>query len=124
MMKTKITNIKRLLLMLTCILLAKGGWSQTSVAVLLTGDAQVSPTEYQFDIYLQSSGPGTFELSTHSYGIFFNPAIKNGGTLSVAWVAGSTTLTNAAQQNLLNAASVNATSNQIRIAASCPASAA
>ena len=114
-MKTKVTLLKTLFLVLCCTMFGLKGSAQSSVQVLLKNDVQVSPTELQVDVFLTSGGPGTFELSGHQYGINYNAGIKNGGTITAAWLAGSTQLTNSAQLS----SSINTTANptQIRIAA-------
>jgi len=86
--------------------------------LVIANDAQVSPTEYQFDVYLISAGSGPFELAGHQYGFNYNSAIKNGGTLTASWVAGSSQLSNPAQvQNTINTAS---NPSQIRMASPSP----
>jgi len=111
----KFTISRLLLTWCLCALFGMGSYAQTSVQVVMTNDAQISPTEYQFDIILISTGSSTFQLSGHQYGINYNSGIKNGGTITASWVSGSTQLTNAAQLP----SSINTTSNasQIRIAA-------
>jgi len=120
-MKTNVTLQKSLLLVLCGVLFSIMGYAQTqSVQVLITNDAQVSATQYEFDVYLINTGPVPFELSGHQYGINYNSAIKNGGTLTASWVAGTCQLvrangnSGANQQNT----SINMTSNpsQIRLA--------
>jgi len=115
-MKRNFTSLKACLLLLLLVVFAGNmAFSQTAVQVFLTNDAQVSPTEYQVDVVLVSTGSGTFQLSGHQYGINYNAAIKNGGTITASWVTGSTELTNPAQLP----SSFNTASNpsQIRIAA-------
>ena len=120
-MKTNVTLPKSLLLVLCGVLFSMMGFAQTqSVQVLITNDAQVSSTQYEFDIYLINTGTGTFELSGHQYGINYNSAIKNGGTLTAAWVPGTCELTRANGNTAANQqnTSINTSSNpsQIRMA--------
>ncbi|NVO18465.1 MAG: T9SS type A sorting domain-containing protein [Bacteroidetes bacterium] len=63
----------------------------------LRNDVQVSQTEYQFDVYIQRTGPTVFKLAQFQMGINVNPAIKNGGTITVTSVIGTSTLTNTGQ---------------------------
>ncbi|MFN5356924.1 MAG: hypothetical protein ACK5CT_09980, partial [Bacteroidota bacterium] len=104
-MTAKITNLKLLFMVLCCTLISKVSFAQPQAAILITNDAQVAPNEYQFDVYVISTNGSTFELAGHQYGLNYNSAIKNGGTLTASWVAGSTQLTNTAQlQNTINTA--------------------
>ncbi|MBK7173709.1 MAG: T9SS type A sorting domain-containing protein [Bacteroidales bacterium] len=63
----------------------------------LRNDVQVSQTVYEFDVYIQRTGVNVFKLAQFQMGINVNPAIKNGGTITVEPVDGSSTLTNVAQ---------------------------
>ncbi|MEI8201665.1 MAG: LamG-like jellyroll fold domain-containing protein [Bacteroidota bacterium] len=68
----------------------------------LRNDVQISPNEYQFDIYLLHTGnyltPLNFELSNLQIGIYVNDSIRNGGTLIDSLVYGSTLDINSVQQ--------------------------
>ncbi len=114
-MKMKVTQLKMLLLVLCCTVFSKIGFSQTpsNIQVLITNDVQFSPTQYDFDIYLINLGPETFQLSGHQYGITYNGLIKNGGTLTVAWVGGTSQLSTASQ--IPTAFNTSTNTNQIRI---------
>ena len=89
-MKTKVTLLKTLFLVLCCTMFGKMGLAQvpSTIQLLITNDAQVAPNQYEFDIYLINQGVETFQLSGHQYGITYNGLIKNGGTISAAWVVG------------------------------------
>ena len=103
-MKTQITLLKTLFMVLCCALFSLKGMAQApTVAVYITNDAQVSPTEYEFDIVLVNVGAPAWQLSGHQYGINYNAAIKNGGTMTISWVSGSSQLSNAAQLPGINA---------------------
>ena len=117
-MKTNTTQFLRGLIMIAFMLISQIGWSQTPTAeVSLRNDAIISPTEIQFDIYVRCSNLSQMQLSGHQYGINYNGAMVNGGTLSYAWVANSTELSNAAQlpSSLLQGTGLAA--NQLRIQA-------
>ncbi|MFA6924627.1 MAG: YDG domain-containing protein [Bacteroidales bacterium] len=59
----------------------------------LRNDAQVSPTVFEFDIYLLNKDlVNVFELDLYQAGILVNPAIVNGGTITASIVAGSSQL--------------------------------
>ncbi|MEI8202575.1 MAG: hypothetical protein WCH34_06155, partial [Bacteroidota bacterium] len=83
----------------------------------LRNDAQVSPTEYQFDIYVVHTGnyanPPNFELSLAQIGIFVNDSIRNGGTLVDSLIMGSTSEINLNQrQTQANMFMTNSTPNK------------
>src|SRR5204862_5403724 len=70
-----------------------------SFACYITNEVLVSPTEYQFDVYLLSTGNVPFEYAAGQWGITVNPDVAGGGTLKASIVTGSTILANAAQVN-------------------------
>ncbi|MBL0096771.1 MAG: hypothetical protein IPP46_09965 [Bacteroidetes bacterium] len=112
-MKTKITLLRSLFMVLICTLFSRVGKAQDGVQFLLSNDVQVAPNQLEFDVYMISTFPGSFELAGHQYNIAYNTAMKNGGTMTDAWVAASTQLSNPAQlQNTINAA----TAGQLRLA--------
>lgn len=64
----------------------------------IANDVQTSDRTYEFDLYLlDTDAAQTFELSTVQAGILVNPAIYNGGTITVSIVPASSQLV-AAQQ--------------------------
>ena len=70
----------------------------TSYEFSLRNDVQVSPTVYQFDIYLQNKDlTNIFELDLYQAGILVNPSIANGGTITASVVAGSSQLVTSQQ---------------------------
>jgi hypothetical protein len=112
-MKTKITLLRMLFIVLCCTMFGRVGKAQDGVSFLLSNDVQTSPTELEFDVYMISTFPGTFQLAGHQYNIAYNNAMKGAGVMTAAWVAGTSQLTNAAQlQNTINLA----TAGQIRLA--------
>ncbi len=89
----------------------------------LANDQQVDDKNYEFDIYLQRTGATEFEYANNSqFFINFNPAIKNGGSLSFTVVSGSCEL-NLLQQVLQSKLSVDNVNNRFRIAAHTPSGA-
>jgi hypothetical protein len=88
-------------------------FGHTSVEVILKNDAQTSDKQYEFDVYLVSTGSSSFEMSLHQYGLNYNADIKNGGTVTAAWVAGTTEINPAQLQNTINTTS---NASQMRIA--------
>lgn len=66
----------------------------------INNDIQTSDRTFEFDLYLLDTDPAqTFELATVQAGILVNPAIYNGGTITVSIVAGSSQLVPAQQPN-------------------------
>ncbi|MDD2964857.1 MAG: hypothetical protein PHQ65_05855 [Bacteroidales bacterium] len=53
----------------------------------------VSPTEFEFDLFISNSGSVDFELANYQAGIQVAPSFVNGGTISAALVSGSSELT-------------------------------
>jgi hypothetical protein len=65
----------------------------TNYEVALRNDTQVSPTIYEFDLYvLNKDLSHVFELDLYQAGIKINPAIVNGGTITASLVAGTSEL--------------------------------
>ena len=56
--------------------------------LFLTNENQVSPNDYEFDVYLLRTSAATFELSGIQFGLAFDTSIANGGTLSASIVPG------------------------------------
>jgi hypothetical protein len=76
--------------------------SQTPQFLMVMGNGiQVAANEYQFDIYIQNWDSVPIELAGCQLGLLFNNAIKNGGTLIVSFVPGTTdsSIINAGMQN-------------------------
>jgi hypothetical protein len=86
----------------------------------LTNDVKTASNVYEFDIYLLRTGTTPFELVQFQGGVIFNNAIKNGGTLTVSYVSGSS------DASLVTSGQVNssfdaATPGVIKIAPKLPA---
>jgi predicted secreted protein len=72
------------------LLFVRAAYSQTpTYEYRLMNDVQVSPTVYEFDIYLKRTGTVPLEVANTQIGLNFNGAIVNGGTLSFALVSGT-----------------------------------
>jgi PKD-like domain/Secretion system C-terminal sorting domain/Putative metal-binding motif len=114
-MKTKITLLRMLFTVLVCTLFSLTGRAQvSSVQFLVANDLQVAPNQYEFDVFLVSTGSSSFQLASSQYNFTYNNAARNGGAMTAAWVAGSTQLSNTAQlQNTINTAAAGI----IRVAA-------
>src|SRR5205823_563800 len=63
--------------------------ASSSFSCYITNELQISPTVYQFDIYLLNRSTSPFEYAGGQWGITVNSAIANGGTLTPSIVAGS-----------------------------------
>ena len=59
----------------------------------LRNDVQVDASTFEFDIYLLRTGSTVFEYSSMQFGININAGVRNGGTISVSLVGGSSELT-------------------------------
>jgi hypothetical protein len=56
----------------------------------LSNDAQVAPNQYEFDIWITDLNDGIYyELQAAQIGLTFNTNVKNGGTLSAVYLAGT-----------------------------------
>jgi PKD-like domain/Putative metal-binding motif/Secretion system C-terminal sorting domain/SprB repeat len=114
-MKTKVTLLKTLFLVLCCTLFSHVGLAQVPnpIQLLITNDAQTAPNVLEVDIYLINMSATPFQLSGHQYGITYNGLIKNGGTITASWVSGSSQLSTPSQ--LPTAFNTTTNTNQIRI---------
>src|SRR5689334_9879253 len=63
----------------------------------LTNDTFISPTIYQFDIYLLRTGTNVFEYGAGQWGINISSVCANGGSLTPSVVTGSSQLSNVSQ---------------------------
>jgi hypothetical protein len=77
------------------LVLAATGYSQYPTAnptytMTLANDVKVAPNQYEFDVIIRHTGGGTpFECQGAQVGLLFNNKIKNGGTLSAVYIAGT-----------------------------------
>ena len=58
----------------------------------LRNDIQVDARTYEFDVYLLRTGATPFEFTSMQFGINVNPGMRNGGTITVTILAGSSEL--------------------------------
>ena len=82
-----------------------GTYAQNSFVLSMRNEVQVSPTVFEFDIYLQNTDVSPFELATFQAGITYNSGIVNGGTLSAGMftlVAGTSELVSAQIPSAIN----------------------
>jgi hypothetical protein len=80
--------MKKLILFFLILFISGIAYSQNpTYNVTLKNGVQVSPTVFDFDIWIEQTGTTAFELAALQMGILFNDAIKNGGTLSSAVTA-------------------------------------
>src|ERR1035437_1920644 len=68
----------------------------------LANDAQTAANVYEFDVFLLRTGSTQFELFGVQMGFTFNNAVKNGGTMTVSYVPGTTdsVIVTTGQQNI------------------------
>lgn len=86
----------------------------------ITNEAQLSPTEYQFDLYLLSTDTMDLQLADFQAGITVNPDIINGGTITATIVEGSSTLNNPSQIPTPEKVNFNNKKNILNIIATIP----
>jgi hypothetical protein len=89
-----------------------------SFSCYITNEVLVSPTVYQFDIYLLKTGGPDFQYAAGQWGITVNPDVANGGNLTASIVQGSTLLEKPAQANVT--AILPAVTSVFNIAAKAP----
>ena len=58
----------------------------------LRNDVQVNANTYEFDVYLLRTGSTVFEFTSMQFGININAGVRNGGTISVSLVGGTSQL--------------------------------
>jgi len=85
--------------------------------VELRNAVQTAPNQLEFDIYLTNTGAVPFELALAQYGILPNPAIKNGGTMTAVFVAGSSELPTTHQPGSIQ---FHNPTNSVRISSNTP----
>jgi PKD repeat protein len=92
-----------------------------SYSCKLTNAAQVSCNAYEFDLILQRTGTTVFKLANFQFGINLAPGIiPAGGVISVSPVAGSSQISNVAQQPTPGKFTFDAVNNCIRITPMVP----
>ena len=88
----KMKNIFILFTLIISILLTVSLHGQTDYVVSATNGVLVDNYNYEFDIYLLSTGTMPLELATFQVSIYFNEAISDSGTLSAEYIAETSTL--------------------------------
>src|SRR5437870_6779371 len=97
-------NRKKLLLLPVAVLLAlavRGQAPPVTFQCYITNQVLISPTVYQFDVYLlntSTASTDTFRYAQGQWGITVNSNIANGGSLTPSVVAGSSQLTLVSQR--------------------------
>jgi len=117
-MKTLFTTIASILMMLAVSLYAQTDYLVSAKNGVLTDDYN-----FEFDIYIQSTGSTQLELATFQTSIYFNDTITNGGVLSVAYIQGTCELSDSTQfPNTPNISFIanSGTIRQFRIATKIP----
>jgi hypothetical protein len=67
------------------------------VALRITNQQAVSPTVYEFDVFLQNTGLNEARFANLQFGLGIDTSLLNGGTLTVERVSNTTQLSNANQ---------------------------
>ncbi len=83
----KLLNGRILMILLTILISGFTAQAQT-YKLSVANEALVSPTVYEFDIYL-ASGTTTVELSSFQFGLAYDTSILMGGTITFARIAGT-----------------------------------
>jgi hypothetical protein len=103
---SKMKSTKQIILvMIGLLFLSSITWAQipTSYQCSVRNDFLVSPRVYEFDVYLQNLDAfRVFELASFYGAINFNPAIVNGGEITMEAVPGSSELVAAQQPTLFH----------------------
>jgi hypothetical protein len=115
----KAMNLLQKLFLLTLLVITVSAKAQSpSFSAYITNETLISPTVYQFDIYLLSTGNATFQYAASQWGFSVNPIVANGGVLTATVVSASTMLSNTAQANVT--AQLPASTFNLNVAAKAP----
>ncbi len=93
----KMKNIFALFTFIISLLFSVYLHGQPDYVVSATNGVLVDNQNYEFDIYVLSTGTVPLELATFQVSIFFNDAISDSGTLTAAYIDGTSTLTESNQ---------------------------
>jgi hypothetical protein len=116
----KLKNLHSVMfLMLFVVLSVTSLYSQTA-NMSLRNDTWDNNHIYTVDVYLLSTDPAPQELAAIAIGLVYNDAAKNGGTVSAAWVSGSTGLSNTAELPGLLINTTSGTNRVIRLTGKTP----
>ena len=96
-MEYKMKNIFVLFTFIISMLLTVYLHGQPDYIVSATNGELVDNHNYEFDIYILSTGAVPLELATFQMSIYFNDAISDSGTLTATYLAGTSTLDNSNQ---------------------------
>lgn len=91
-MNTISSVIKKALLLSVWVLIGWSAQAQTALPtyqLLVTNEVLTDSKNYQFDVFLLSTGNDSLELATVQFGLGFDNAITNGGTLTASIVGNS-----------------------------------
>jgi hypothetical protein len=116
--------MKLFLMFMTVLLISFTIQAQTPDYIVTAGNSElVNDTTFEFDIYILRVGSVPMELASFQTSIYFNDTVRNGGTLTGAYISGSSTLANSAQYPNppnLTFTSGGGTIRQFRIAPKAP----
>src|SRR5438477_4317820 len=92
-------QIQKLFLVVLLFVAVSGKAQNPTFSCYITNEVLVSPTVYQFELYLLNTGNVPMEYAAGQWGITVNPTVANGGTLTASIIGGTSTLTNTTQAN-------------------------
>ena len=119
-MKSKIL-FSAMFVLLFSLLYVPASYSQSpTFNFVLSNDTWDNHTIYTVDITVVSTDVAPIEFATGSFALIFNASALNGGTVTAAWVAGSSQLTNTAQIPGILPISNSGSSKLIRINGKVP----
>ena len=81
----------------------------------------VNPTTYEFDVYFKRTGALPFETYGLQLALLFNDSIRNGGTLTATYIAGTSGMLTAQIPNNPNIAAVVGSKRIFKLAGKIPA---
>lgn len=87
----------------------------------LMNDSLVNATTYEFDVYFKRTGSIPFETYGLQLALLFNDSIRNGGTLTATYIAGTSQMLTAQIPNNPNIATVVGSKRVFKLAGKIPA---
>jgi len=71
--------------------------AQWSANLRIANQVQVSPSAYEYDVYIQNTSAQPIRLHSYQFGVGFDTSLLNGGQLQVQYIDSSCQLTNPSQ---------------------------
>jgi hypothetical protein len=99
-MKTKLSTIKRLLLVVCCMVVSHVSWAQNpTYELVIHNETLVNPTTYEFDLSIVRTGTTPLEIANIGIGIGVDISVINGGTVTASAVSGTSEMVTAQVPN-------------------------